>query len=411
MKKTALNYFIVAGVCMCYGTLFAQFKFFNPKESFAIETSLPNTKLIRMPMYRNAITSLAVKGDYILGGTNAHDGLTPFIFTASLQMKSMVHLYDLNEKVKGQRGIITGFNKGGTNIFYAGTMALKENDGSPGSGHLIQVEVNEDGTLNVQDLGSPIPGESIFSMLCNADGTLLYGITYPSGIFYKYNVKTNEIKEYKDLIPSDKDLETLKSHAILPENYLGKALIEDDKGFIYGSLPINKIFRFDPQKESFEILDSEIPEVWGRRALGQIESWAKAKDGTLYGGNTGDGQLFILNPQTLKIKNLGKPIMMNRLKGLTFAKDGKLYGIAGGPPGYSHLFSYDELNEGFHDMGNPEFEMVAPGIEQGILWRGFRLETITASEDGKYIIMGEDEDLSQLLIFAVGEVEPGRIGF
>ena len=90
--------------------------------------------------------------------------------------------------------------------------------------------------------------------------------------------------------------------------------------------------------------------------------------------------------------------MMNRLRGLTTAKDGKIYGIAGAAPGYAHLFSYDEKN-GFVDMGNPEFEMKAPGIEQGINWRGFQLGSIASSEDGKYIVIGEDESLSQLLVF------------
>ena len=411
MKKLIFNCVLILCLSIFCGQLYSQYKFFNPKESFAIEASLPNTELIRMPMYRNAITSLEVDGDHILGGTSAKAGLTPFIFTASLQNQSMVHLFDINEKIKGQRAIVTGFNKGRDGIFYAGTMANEKSDGSPGSGHLIQVKLDKQGNLNIEDLGSPIPGESIFSLLGNANGTLLYGITYPSGIFYSYNIKTQEVKEYRDLIPTEEDFIILKSQAILPESYLGKALVEDNQGFIYGSLPINKIFAFNPKNESFEILNSEMPEVWGRRALGQIESWTKAADGTIYGGNAGDGQLFTLDPITRKIKNLGKPIMMNRLRGLTFAKDGKLYGIAGGSPGYAHLFSYDGESEGYLDLGNPEFKMVAPGIEQGILWRGFQLGTITSSEDGKYVIMGEDEDLSQLLVFAVGEIGSGRIGY
>jgi hypothetical protein len=100
---------------------------------------------------------------------------------------------------------------------------------------------------------------------------------------------------------------------------------------------------------------------------------------------------------------------MNRLRGLTFGKDGRIYGIAGGHPGYSHLFSYNE-QEGFIDFGNPEFTMTAPGIDQGILWRGFQLGTITSSQDGKYIVMGEDESLSQLLIFAIEDKYEQRIG-
>jgi hypothetical protein len=54
--------------------------------------------------------------------------------------------------------------------------------------------------------------------------------------------------------------------------------------------------------------------------------------------------------------------------------------------------------------------MTAPGIEQGILWRGFQLGTITSSEDGNYIIMGEDESLSQLLVFAIQDEYAKRIG-
>ena len=154
---------------------------------------------------------------------------------------------------------------------------------------------------------------------------------------------------------------------------------------------------------------SDIPAVWGRSSLGQIESWAISASGKIYGGNAGDGQLFEIDPVTRKLKNLGKPIGMNRLRGLTFGKDGKLYGIGGSQPGYSHLFSYDE-QEGFTDFGNPEFTMVAPGIEQGILWRGFQLGTITSTEDGKYIIMGEDESLSHLLIFAIEDQYEQRIG-
>jgi hypothetical protein len=134
--------------------------------------------------------------------------------------------------------------------------------------------------------------------------------------------------------------------------------------------------------------------------MGVAESWTKTENGLLYGGNAGDGQLFELNPDTKKIKNLGKPIMMNRLRGLTTSNDGKIYGIAGAAPGYSHLFSYDE-ETGFIDLGNPEFQMKAPGIEQGINWRGFQLGCITSSEDGKFVVMGEDESLSQLLVFPV----------
>lgn len=411
MKASNVQYIILAMISLWSVPIFSQYKFFNPKEAFAIEASLPNSDLKRMPMYRNSMASLAVIGDYIIGGTKAKEGLAPFIFVASLKQKAMVELKDMEQVIKGQRSIRSGFCRGNGDLLFAGTMANKKADGSEGDGHLIGVKIGENGSIAIQDLGVPVPGEGVFSLVGNAEGTLLYGTSFPSGKFFKYDIGTKRTKVFDDITPTKKQKKILEAeYALRPEEYLGKSLIQDDSGLIYGSMPINKLFSFDPKKETFRIWDSELPEVWGRRTMGQVESWAKAKDGTLYGGNAGDGQLFALDPISRKIKNLGKPIMMNRLRGLVFGQDGKLYGIAGALPGYAHLFSYEADGEGYRDLGNPEFEMVAPGIEQGILWRGFQLGTIAASEDGKYVVMGEDEALSQLLVFAVGEGGEGRIG-
>jgi hypothetical protein len=265
------------------------------------------------------------------------------------------------------------------------------------------VNVDGAGVIRVVDLGTPVPGEGVFALTGIVNTTVLYGITYPSGIFFSYHIGSKTFKDYKELLPSPADLNALTNEFHQkPENYLSSALIVDDKGMVYGSKSINKIFYFNPADESFHTL-ADLPEVWGRRTLGRVEAWTKSGDGLLYGGNAGDGQLFQLDPATKQVKNLGKPIMMNRLRGMCFGADGKLYGLAGASPGYAHLFSYDAGKEGFTDMGNPQFILKAPGIEQGIEWRGFQLQTITASEDGKYIVMGEDEALSQLLIFPVGK--------
>lgn len=395
----------------CPGFLYAQFTFFNPKEAFAIEVSLQNTSLKRLPMYRNSISSLAVTGDWIIGGTSADEGLAPFVFVASLKEKKLMSFKDLDDVVPGQRSIRSGLCRGKDDVLFAGTIPNKKSDGSKGDGHLIRVETGSNGNLHVVDLGVPVSGEGIFSLLCDAKGETLYGVTYPSGKFFKYNIAGKQVKVFDDIAPSEKDIRRLDEYALEPENYITNALIEDKAGWIYGSMPINRLFAFNPADDKFLVLKDEVPEVWGRRTLAQVESWAKSDDGILYGGNAGDGQLFSIDPATKRVKNLGKPIMMNQLRGLSFGADGKLYGIAGGLPGYAHLFSYDLEAEGFRDFGNPEFTMVAPGIEQGILWRGFQLGSITSSEDGKYIVMGEDEALSQLLIFVAGEYNEGRHGY
>ena len=86
---------------------------------------------------------------------------------------------------------------------------------------------------------------------------------------------------------------------------------------------------------------------------------------------------------------------------MTPGKNGTLYGVAGATPGYAHLFTYHP-QKGFRDLGNPEFDMVAPGLEQGIKWRGFQIASMATATAGNYIIMGENEALSQLMVFPAG---------
>lgn len=407
MKKLTIILFVLFLINLHTDILCAQYTFFTPKESFAIEVSLPNTGLKRLPIYRNSISSLIVIGDQIIGGTKADEGLTPFVFVASLKQHQMIEIKDINDVIPGQQAIQSGFCRSSNNTLYAGTLANKKSDGSKGDGHLIQLEIEQDGTINIKDLGIPIPGEGIFSLTSDAKTMTLYGVSYPSGLFFKYVIDTKEVKTYKDIEIARRDSSTLGEYELGPQEYLSKSLIQT-QGLIFGSKPINKLFYFDSKDESFNVIGN-IPEVWGRRTLGQVESWVISPNGKIYGGNSGDGQLFEIDPGTKKIRNLGKPIGMSHLRGLCFGKDGKLYGIAGSKPGYAHLFSYDD-QDGFTDLGNPEFTMIAPGIEQGILWRGFQLGTITSSEDGKYIVMGEDESLSQLLIFAPDDKYEQRIG-
>lgn len=393
MKKLIVGIF---QLCVCQ--VYAQYEFFSPKEAFAIEVSLDNTSLKRLPIYRNAISSLIVSGDYIVGGTSAGEGSAPFIFTASLSKKEMHSTVDIDKIIPGQRSIRTGFCRGMNKTLYAGTLP---GDKEKASGHIIAVTIDAGGTPVVKDLGIPVAGEGIFALTIDTKRNTLYGITLPAGIFFSYSVATKKVKTYRDIAPNAKNLRLYAEYVLDPGDYICKALIVAKNGLVLGSAPVNKMFAFNPATEQFEFFKKEIPDVWGRRSLGQIESWAISAGGKLFAGNAGDGQLLEVDPVNKAIKNIGKPIMMPQLRGLTFAYDGRLFGIAGALPGYAHLFSYEAGGEGFKDYGNPQFTMVAPGIEQGIDWRGFQLGTIASSEDGKYMVMGEDESLSQLLVFPV----------
>lgn len=376
--------------------------FFTPKKSYAVEVSLPNTTLKRMPMYRNAVTSLAIKEDYIIGGTTARKGLSPFIFSVSISKKEMVEYYDVAKVIQGQFAVSTDFYKAQNGRLFAGTLPDMKKDGTAGDGHILEISVNQDGSLEITDKGVPVPGEGVFSILAGTDDKIIYGISHPTGLFFEYDTESGKSITYKDILPANNELQDLNLMVLEPSAYLGKKLIKDGQGRIWGSAPINKIFSFDPRTKAFSIYRNAIPLVWGRQTLGQVESWVKAPDGKLFGGNAGDGQLFSLDPATGKVKNFGKPVMANGLKALAYGRDGKLYGVAGGKPAETYMFTWTETN-GFTVLGNPQFIMTAPGIEQGIEWRAFQIGSLAVSDDGKYMVIGENEDLSQILVFEIEE--------
>ncbi|HXK58316.1 MAG TPA: hypothetical protein PLP42_00340 [Acidobacteriota bacterium] len=371
-----------------------EYVFFTPKGSYTVEVSLENSALRRLPMYRNAITSLEVVGDFAVGGTSSMPGLSPYVFAVSLSTRKLEFVQDLGELIPGQRAIQSGFGRGQKGVLFAGTMP----DQAGGSGHLLQVRVGKE-RLEVVDLGAPIKGEGVFALTASREREELYGIAHPSGRFFVHELRTSRTQVFDETVPSPKQLGFLSNYALSPSDFLARRLIVNREGTVFGSMPVNRLFRFDPISRRVDVISDELPEVWGRRPLGRVDAWAEGPDGLLYGGNAGDGQFFTLDPKTGRVTNLGKPIMMPRIKGLAFAADGTLYGVAGGEPGYTHLFRYNPADRGFVDLGNPRFTMTEPGIEQGIAWRGFQIGSVAANEDGRWIVLGEEEALSQLMVF------------
>ncbi len=381
---------------------------FNPPGAFAIEVSLENSPWPRLPMYRNAITSLEIVGDYAIGGTSADAGLSPYVFAASLSKRQLEMVFPLDEAVTGQRSIPGGFGRGADGALYAGTIPQS----GSGSGHIIRVAI-EDHRLAVKDLGTPLHGEGVFTVIADAKRKMIYGLTYPSGRFFCFHIPDGKVTIYSETAPDWAALKQLSEYVLKPDDYLSRRLVTDAKGRVYGSCPLGGIFRFDPDSQKPDsqkmvIRRDVIPSVSGRKGLARVDAWAIAPDGTLYGSNAGDGQLFTLNPDSGKIVNLGQPAMMPRMKGIAFGRDAVLYGVNGGRPGYTHVFMY-RASDGFRDFGSLTCPMVAPGIDEGVPWRGFQMATVAASEDGRYIVMGEDEALSQLMVLPVsGEQARGR---
>jgi hypothetical protein len=308
-----------------------------------------------------------------------------------------VQALDVETVVRGQRAIAAGFGRDAAGRLIAGTLPHEG-----GEGHLIAVEIAATG-LRARDLGVPVKGEGVFSFAVDAKRGRVYGLTHPLGKFFDYDLASGKAEVFVALVPDKKMRASYWEFALKPEHYLSRQLVLDREGRVYGSQPQGRLFRFDPAAKKFETLAAKIPAIWDRGAIARVDAWALAPDGSLYGGNAGDGSLFRLEPASGAVQNLGKPIGMPRLKGLGFAADGKLWGIAGGAPGYAHLFSYESARHSFADEGNPNFDLIGEGLVPGITWRGFQLSALAVSEDGRTVVLGDDEMLSQLMVFTVGQ--------
>ena len=134
-----------------------------------------------------------------------------------------------------------------------------------------------------------------------------YGISHPTGKFFTYDLASRQTTVYEQTTLSRRERGILREYSLEPSEILSRRLIVDRKGRVYGSKPVNKLFRFDPESKSIRILEDELPEGWGRRALGRVDSWAVAPDGMLYGGSAAEGQLFRLDPTTERVTNLESP--------------------------------------------------------------------------------------------------------
>jgi hypothetical protein len=374
--------------------------YFAPRGSFTVELSLESSPHLRLPLNRNAVTSLVVSGDYAIGGTTASDGRSPFLFAVSLSRKKLERILDLESIVPGQRAVVSGFDRGRDGVLFAGTMPQTgTGTGTDAGGHLLGIALGDSG-LTANDLGIPVPGEGIFALAADAARDVVYGLSHPSGKFWSLEIASRRTKVWDDTVADERMRFTYRQFALQPQDYLSRRLIVDASGRVYGSRPVNKIFRFDPATQRIEIMPGELPGHSDRRVLGRADTWAIGPDGRIYGGNAGEGQLFRLDPATGVVVNLGKPTPLPRMKGIAFGRDGKLYGIAGGTPGYSRVFQY-EPGGGFTDLGIARFEMVGDEMPRGLFWRGFQLVSLAASENGRYIVMGDDEALSQLMVFEV----------
>lgn len=344
-----------------------------------------------IPADESAIRALAVAPDGRIYG--ATSGERAHLFVLEPQHGYVVPLGHLPDKV-----VYHSLVAGSEGDVYIGTALGVDNNGEgydryPG-GHLLRYTPNTGNrSINIQepcpvrDLGIPVKGQGIYALAIDRGRGVIYGLTYPDGNFFSYAIASGVFTTHGQAAKS-----TIPGENFENEKNIGRALVVDKEGDVYTTGGAGNFIRFRAKTQQLEELKLLAPTVPGREAYNRVDAWAQNEAGQLYGG-TSDGYLFRLDAAKGRVDNLGKPLHQYRIRGLVFARGGKLYGIGGDTDEAARLFVYDPAGGVYQVLG-----MIDVNRRPYYSWMGFIFDAMVAGPDGT-IYMGQAERKSKLYLY------------
>jgi outer membrane protein assembly factor BamB len=253
--------------------------------------------------------------------------------------------------------------------------------------HDDEKPIRVDAPCNVTDLGIAVPGEAVYALGISRFWEVIYGLSYPNGQFFSYNMAAGKFtihgKVAEHAIPGEK---------FEKDKNIGRSLLMTADGTLYASGEDGALFRFPTGAQKLEQLPVSAPTVPGREPYNRVDAWAEDSQGTIYGG-TSDGYLFRLDPKTMRLDNLGKPLNQYRIRGLVFARNGKLYGVGGDDDEMARLFSYDPANGAYQMLG-----MIDVNRRPYYSWQAYVIDAMAVGLDGT-VYLGQSERRSRLYLY------------
>ena len=373
-----------------------------------------------IPVNSSAITSLITARDGIIYGGTSGDEAYFFLFDPAINKArhlgkisghSSIH-HSIVEDKNGNIYIGTGKNmfedltlskwgeeddkfdvtlwkdiKRHFNDYYGGQLYCYRPAESNEKVKLVDME------CEIEDLGIPLANNSIYALTINPEGEEIYGLTYPDGHFFIYNIA---LKKFTDL--GEIDSQKVYHGPERQWRTLSRALICDDSGRVYMSGNKGMLKYYDPKTGELVNTDIEVPGDYYYLQFYQdytaVEYFAKDTGSLIYGGTT-DGYLFSFDPQKMQLNNLGKVRASRRLRCLTIGKDGKVYLMAGelSTTRPCQFYMYDPQLGRFETLG-----LLIADRSPYYYWRGQQFDCMTTGLDGT-IYFGESERKSHLFLY------------
>lgn len=245
----------------------------------------------------------------------------------------------------------------------------------------------------IKDLGIPLANNSIYALTINSKGDEIYGLTYPDGHFFIYNIA---VKKFTDL----GEIDTQKVYHGPERQWrtLSRSLVCDESGRVFMSGTKGMLKYYDPSTGKLVTTSIEVPGDYYYLQFYEdytaVEYFAKDAKGLIYGGTT-DGYLFSFDPNKMQLKNLGKVRESRRLRCLTIGKDGKVYLMAGerSTSRPCQFYAYNPQVGGFETLG-----LLIVDRSPYYYWRGQQFDCMTTGLDGT-IYLGESERKSHLFLY------------
>jgi len=373
-----------------------------------------------IPVNSSAITSLLTARDGIIYGATSGDEAYFFLFDPTIN--KVRHL----GKIPGHTGIHHSLVEDKDGIIYIGTgknmfedvplskwgegddkldvtlwKDIKRHFKDYPGGHLYcyhPIASNEnvklvDMNCETEDLGMPLAQNSIYALTINPKGDEIYGLTYPDGHFFIYNIA---LKKFTDL--GEIDSQKVYHGPERQWRTLPRALVCDNSGRVFMSGTNSMLKYYDPEMRKLVTTNIVVPGdyyyIQEYEDYTAVEYFSKDSNGLIYGGTT-DGYLFSFDPYKMQLVNFGKVRASRRLRCLTVGKDGKVYLMAGelSTTRPCQFYSYNPKNGGFETLG-----LLIADRSPDYYWRGQQFDCMTTGLDGT-IYLGESERKSHLFFY------------
>jgi hypothetical protein len=248
----------------------------------------------------------------------------------------------------------------------------------------------------VEDLGVPVPKNTVYTLTMNPEKTRIYGISYPDAHFFIFEIAAKKTRDIGEFL-GEKVYNGPERHW----RTVPRALwCDPETGYVYTSGDNGFIFRFDPKTNKFVKTRIRLPgEYWERLKSEDypvVECFDTDSRGNLYAA-TNDGYLIRIDLEAEDRVVLGKPRIMRRCRAMKIGLDDRIYMITGELERICKLHTYDlSGKEGFSELG-----VLAVDRSPYYQHHGFSFDCMAIGDDGT-VFCGENDRRGKLFLYIPG---------